>query len=204
MHHLLADEWHRLAKDLLFWGCGCEAAEHGHKGTEHTSPMDKRAACREAIALCLRARAVARVERHTLVLLLPPGLDVRNQSCSSGFVWLGFFCGFNSSAVGTSSLGTGKHPRRLVTERQQFIYPTSRRSHVSRCCCLKHVLIYPLYRYRRINVSVTGSVLLPHFTGSKAGGTQAPRAQPLRVTRARVSSTAGVYEEGKQYVPVLG
>ena len=169
------EEWHCLARDLLFWGCGCDTAEHGQKGIWHTSFVDKQAACKETVALHLKAIAMARVKRQKLVFLLPPCLDVKNQSHSSFFL-VGFFS-LNSSAVGTPSLETGKHPCRLVIQQQQFIYPTSRRRNFSRYCCLKHALIYQLYRYGRINVSVTGSVLLPHFIGSKPEKAQAPRAQ---------------------------
>lgn len=47
----LTEEWHCLAKDLVFGGCGCDAAEHGQKGVWHTSLVDKQAACKETGAL---------------------------------------------------------------------------------------------------------------------------------------------------------
>lgn len=187
------EEWHCLPKDLLFWGCGCDTVGHGQKGIWHTSFVDKQAACKETIALHLKAVAMARVKRQKLVFLLPPCLDVKNQSCSCSFfsLWVSFPP--SSSAVGTLSLETGKRPCRLVIQQQQFIYLTSRRRNFSRYCCLKHALIYQLYRYGRINVSVTGSVLLPHFIGSKPEKAQAPRAQVPYLQRqgSILSGTSG-------------
>lgn len=66
-------------------------------------------------------------------------------------------------------------------------------------CCLKHALIYQLYRYGRINVSVTGTVLLPHFIGSKPEKAQAPRAQvpSLQGPRSTLSGTPGFSKGGE-------
>lgn len=68
----------------------------------------------------LKAIAMATVKRQKLMFLLPPSLDVKNQSCSSFFLNVSFFSP-NSSAVGTPSLETGKHLYRLITQQEQFI-----------------------------------------------------------------------------------
>lgn len=85
-------EWHCLAKDLLFWGCGCDTAEHGQKGIWHTSFVDKQAACKETVALHLKAIAMARVKRQKLVFLLPPCLDVKKSKLFLlfFFLWVSF------------------------------------------------------------------------------------------------------------------
>lgn len=119
---LLMEEWHCMAKDLLFWGCDCDTAGHGQKGIWHTSFVDKQGACKEAVALPLKAIAMARVKRQKLVFLLPQCLDVKNESCPLPlfFFLVGFFSP-NSSAVGTPSLETGKHPYSPEMQQQQFI-----------------------------------------------------------------------------------
>lgn len=104
---------------LGMWHCGA--------GIWHGSLVGQQAACKEAAAL------------H------PKGLRDGNWGFSSHRVWMRklkavppFFLfllvGFlspNSSAGGTPSLGTGKHPCRLLTEHQQWIYPPGRRRGVS-------------------------------------------------------------------------
>lgn len=115
----------------------------------------------------LKTIAMARVKRQTDV----SSPNMSGCEKSKLFLSLYFFsCEFphppSSNAVGTCSLETGNHLYKLIIQKQQFIQPTSRRI-FSRYCCLKHALTYQLYRHGRINVSVTGSALLPHFIGSK-------------------------------------
>lgn len=119
MHLQLTEECHCLAKDLLSGGCGCDTAEHGQKGIWHTSLVDKQAAFKGTGAIVF-SKPMAMVKRQKLMFLLPPHLDVKNQSCSS-FFFLNVSFSPNSSAVGTPSLETGKHLYRLITQQEQFI-----------------------------------------------------------------------------------
>lgn len=118
-----------FGKDL-FWGC--DTVGQGHTGIWHGSLVEQQAACKEAAALHPKGKA-SRAERRGTGAS-PPTVFGRESSKLFLLFFLFLLVGFfspNSSAGGTPSLETGKHPCRLLIQHQQWIYPPGRRRDVS-------------------------------------------------------------------------